>query len=80
MTDPVINLAIFIICWWMAFFVMLPIQVTAVDAADAAKGHDAGAPRQAMIKKKALWAAGLALVLWAIIFAVIWFDPLHVRG
>lgn len=79
MTDPVLNLAIFIICWWMAFFVMLPLRVSAVDQADAAKGHDAGAPRHPLILKKALWAAGLGAVLWAITFAVVWFDPFHVR-
>jgi predicted secreted protein len=79
MKDPVLNLAIYIIWWWLAFFVMLPLRVTAIGAADASKGHDAGAPRQALILKKALWAAGAALVLWAITFAVIRFDPFHIR-
>jgi predicted secreted protein len=79
MVDPAINVAIFIIWWWMAFFVMLPIGVRRVDPADAAQGHDAGAPAQPMIWKKAFWAACAGAVLWALTALMIWFDPFHIR-
>jgi predicted secreted protein len=79
MLDPILNLAIFIIWWWMAFFVMLPIGVRPVEAADAARGHDAGAPQAPRIWIKVLWAAGAGAVLWAITAAVIFYDPFHIR-
>lgn len=79
MLDPILNLAIFVIWSWMAFFVMLPIGVRSVEAADVAQGHDAGAPQTPRIWKKALWAACAGAVLWAITAAVIFLDPFHVR-
>ena len=79
MTDPLLNLSIFIIWWWMALFVVLPIGVKRIADADAAQGHDAGAPQAPNLAKKALWAAGIALILWAITFAIIAFDPFNIR-
>ena len=80
MLDPLLNLAIFIIWWWMAFFALLPIGVRRVEEGDVAQGHDAGAPQMPLLRKKAIWAAGVALILWALTAAFIWLDPFNVRG
>ena len=80
MLDPVLNLAIFIIWWWISFFVMLPIGVRSMDeAGEQAPGHDQGAPAAANLRQKALWALGAAVVLWGITALVIFFDPFNLR-
>jgi predicted secreted protein len=79
MLDPVLNIAIFIIWWWMALFAVLPIGVKPVTEGDIAEGHDAGAPQAPRLWQKALWAAGAAAVLWAITATIIFFDPFHIR-
>ena len=79
MLDPLLNLAIFIIWWWVALFAMLPVGVRRVEEGDVAQGHDSGAPQRPLIVKKALWAAGAALILWAVTAIFIAMDPFHVR-
>ncbi|MEJ0024340.1 MAG: DUF1467 family protein [Alphaproteobacteria bacterium] len=79
MLDPLINFAIFIIWWWMAFLALLPIGVKRVEEADVVQGHDAGAPQQSLVVKKGLWAIGIALILWALTAIFIWMDPFHIR-
>ncbi|MGE3303395.1 MAG: DUF1467 family protein [Hyphomonadaceae bacterium] len=81
MLDPLLNIAIFIIWWWVAFFIMLPIGVRSVaEAEPGAVGHDPGAPVRPDLKRKAVWAAILAALLWALTVAVIAWDPVRVRG
>ena len=79
MLDPLLNIAIFIIWWWMALLALLPVGVRRVEQGDVNLGHDAGAPQKPFMLKKALWAAGAAAVLWAVTAIVIWFDPFHIR-
>jgi predicted secreted protein len=71
--DWVLGLACYIILWWMAFFVMLPIGVRNLDEAGVeGRGHERGAPEKPDLKRKAVWAAGLAAILW-ILLVVTWY-------
>jgi predicted secreted protein len=71
--SPLVAAAIYFILWWLCFFVMLPVGVRNLDEAGVtdARGHDRGAPVAPNLRQKALWAAGLALVVWAILLAVL---------
>ncbi|MFO1018985.1 MAG: DUF1467 family protein [Hyphomonadaceae bacterium] len=64
--SPVLGVAIYVLLWWLSFFVMLPIGAQSLHEAgeDAAPGVERGAPRQHRLRSKALWAAGIAAVLW----------------
>ena len=66
--DLVGGIVVFIISWWMSFFCVLPIGVQSQYEEDGAvvEGTEEGAPKEPMLKKKALWATGGALVLTAI--------------
>lgn len=80
MLDPVLNIAIFIIWWWISFFVMLPIGVRSMSEEGVeTPGHDQGAPAAANLRKKALWALGAAAALWIITALLIYFDPFNLR-
>ncbi len=61
-----LGVAIYIILWWLSFFVMLPIGAKSLhEHGEAAEpGVERAAPKIHNLGKKALWAAGIAAVLW----------------
>jgi predicted secreted protein len=64
--SPLLGVAIYLILWWLAFFTVLPIGAQSHHEAgdDIVPGSEPGAPRVHKIRQKALWAAGIAAVLW----------------
>jgi predicted secreted protein len=70
--SPLLASALLFIIWWLCFFIMLPIGVRNLDEAGIdAEGHDQGAPESPNLGKKALWAGGLALVVWIVLLLVL---------
>jgi predicted secreted protein len=64
--NPVMSVAVYVILWWLAFFMMLPMGAQSLHEADeaAARGVERGAPRAHRLGLKALLAAVIAAVLW----------------
>ncbi len=80
-SNPVFALALYFICWWMALFCVLPIGVQGQhEGGQPARGHDEGAPKTPMLRKKILWASLLAVVFWAATLLFVAFDPLRIRS
>jgi predicted secreted protein len=79
---PVLGAAIYIILWWLAFFLMLPIGVRNHDEAgvETPAGVERAAPARPKLWWKALWAALLAGVLWLGVFLAVRADLFAVRG
>ena len=72
--DIVGAVVVLIITWWVCFFCVLPIGVQSQYEQDGevVEGTEEGAPKEPMLKKKALWASGGALVLTLIAhFAIV---------
>ncbi|MEO1189298.1 MAG: DUF1467 family protein [Pseudomonadota bacterium] len=63
--DPVGFVVVFIITWWLSFFCVLPIGVQSQYEQDGnvIDGTEEGAPKEPMLKKKALWATVGAVIL-----------------
>lgn len=61
-----LSVAIYVILWWLAFFVMLPLGARSPHEGDEATvpGVERGAPKVANLGKKALFAAAIAAALW----------------
>jgi predicted secreted protein len=59
-------LFIYLLIWWVMLFTVLPLGVER--NADANKGHDAGAPTRADMKRK----LALNTLISGVILAVIW--------
>lgn len=77
---PVLAIAIYIIWWWMALFIVLPIGVrNLAEAGVDAPAHEQGAPEKPMLGTKMLWATGLAAIFWALTMGFIAWDPMDVR-
>jgi predicted secreted protein len=82
-------LVLFAVCWFMVFFIILPLRLTTQgDAGEVAPGTPPGAPAAEIVKRKARITTGLALVVWALLSAIIlsgwitvddfdWFDRYH---
>lgn len=63
---------VFVLAWWLCFFAVLPIGVQGQwEDSSTVPGTEEGAPKQPMLKKKALWATGGAVILTGIAVLVI---------
>ena len=66
------SLMVISIFWWLAFFMMLPIGVRSqLEDGAVVPGTEPSAPTAPKLWKKALWALGLALSGWAVLFSLI---------
>lgn len=67
-----IAFGLYFICWWLVFFVMLPIGVvTHADTDTVEPGHADSAPVAPQLVRKALAATVLSAILFAIVYAII---------
>ena len=64
--NPVLGIVIYIVIWWLAFFVMLPMGAKSLHEAGEAveSGMERGAPKAPRLWRKALWAGAIAAVVW----------------
>lgn len=66
------SLMVISIFWWLAFFMMLPIGVRSqLEDGAVVPGTEPSAPTAPKLWKKALWALGVALAGWAVLFSLI---------
>ena len=65
-------LATYLILWWLALFIVLPIGVRGQAEEDSIEpGTEPGAPVMSQIGKKAIWATGMAAVFFVIVFLIV---------
>ncbi len=76
------SIAIYILLWWLAFFTMLPLGARSPHEADeqTVPGVDRGAPRMHNLRLKALLAAGIAALLWLLVYWAVTHDFFAVRA
>mgnify|MGYP001361795161 CR=1 FL=1 len=66
------GLVVFTISWWLCFFVALPIGVQGQWEDDSTvPGTEEAAPKNPMLKKKAMWATAGAVVITGIAAIVV---------
>ena len=65
--QPMSALVVFTIGWWVVFFAVLPIGVKGQwEDGSTVEGTEEAAPKEPMLKKKALWATIGAAVITGI--------------
>jgi len=66
---PLTYLAIYFICWWIAFFPVLSLgsRSHAEAGIDLKDGGDPGAPVVHNLKRKVITATWVAAILWVIV-------------
>lgn len=66
------GIVLYILVWWVMFFVILPIRVTGQhETGEVVEGSEPGAPANAQVGRKALYACAAAAVVWVILAALI---------
>jgi len=66
----IVLFSAYAVLWFLALFCMLPIGLGEVDP-------ETGAPLNPNFKRKAVWATGLAAVLWLVFYFAIGFGWLE---
>jgi predicted secreted protein len=77
-----LGVAIYVILWWLAFFTMLPMGAQSLHEADenAVHGVERGAPKSHSLGLKALWASGIAALVWLFVAWAISVDLVGMRS
>jgi predicted secreted protein len=71
----------YLIVWWLVLFCLLPIGVRSqLEEGDVAPGTEPGAPIQTGLLRKALWATGISVIVWGIMFVVVNYVLLAPKG
>ena len=77
-----LGIAIFVILWWLAFFVLLPMGAHSAheQGEKYVPGAEHGAPKVHNLRLKAAIATGIAAVLWLGVAWAVSLDLFHVYG
>lgn len=73
------GVVVYLLIWWTALFVVLPIGTRPVEDPDPAAGGWRGAPARPLLGRKLLGTTILATVLWFGVFALIESDLISFR-
>lgn len=66
------SIMTYLIVWWLVLFCLLPIGVRSqLEDGDVTPGSEPGAPVETGLWRKAVWATGISVVVWAIMFVVV---------
>ena len=68
---PITMFSIYVICWWVALFTVLPLGMNQQDQAPPTDGAQWGAPDKPNLQKKFITTTWVGAILWAVIMAVI---------
>ena len=68
---PITMFSIYVICWWVALFTILPLGMNQQEQAPPTDGAQWGAPDKPDLKKKFITTTWVGAILWAVIMAVI---------
>ena len=68
---PVTMLAIYIVCWWVVLFAILPLGMTQGAQERPTDGAQWGAPAQPNLKRKFITTSWVSLIVWAVVMVLI---------
>jgi predicted secreted protein len=73
-----VGVAMYVVIWWLAIFVVLPLGVKPAEKGDL--GHGAGAPANPRLWYKVGLTTVVAAVLWLIMYAIIRLGLVNLRS
>lgn len=71
---PITLAAIYIICWWVVLFVVLPLGMDQGARVRPVDGGDWGAPAAPNLKRKFITTTWVAALLWLLVVGLIHFN------
>jgi predicted secreted protein len=70
---------VYLLLWWLALFVVLPIGARPVEDADPEAGGWRGAPSRPLLLRRIVGTTVLASLLWLVAYALITTDLISFR-
>jgi predicted secreted protein len=67
----VTMLAIYIVCWWVVLFAVLPLGMSQQDQAPPTDGSQWGAPDKPDLKRKFITTTWASALLWLLVMILI---------
>lgn len=71
MVGPFTAVAIYLVCWWVVLFAVLPLGMNQGPRERQTDGGDWGAPANPNLKKKFITTTWISAIVWAVIMVVI---------
>ena len=68
---PVTMLAIYIVCWWVVLFAILPLGMSQGAQERPTDGAQWGAPVKPDLKRKFITTSWVSLIVWAVVMVLI---------
>lgn len=78
--DPVTSVGIYILCWWVVLFAVLPLGMNQGAQDRPTDGADWGAPSVPHLKRKFLTTTWVSAIVWGVVMAVILFRLIPLPG
>ena len=69
---PVTMLAIYIVCWWVVLFAILPLGMSQGAQERPTDGAQWGAPAQPNLKRKFITTTWVSILLWVFVMVLVY--------
>jgi predicted secreted protein len=78
--DPFTAFGIYVICWWVVLFTVLPLGMNQGAQERPEDGGDWGAPAKPNLKKKFVTTTWVSAIAWIVVMAVLVFGLIPLPG
>jgi predicted secreted protein len=69
---PFTTIAIYIVCWWVVLFIVLPLGMSQTGKERPTDGGDWGAPAEPNLKRKFITTTWVSAIAWLVVMTIIW--------
>jgi len=68
---PVTMFAVYVVCWWVVLFAVLPLGASAELHKPPTDGAQWGAPENPNLKRKFITTTWVSFILWGVVMLII---------
>ncbi|RZJ18572.1 MAG: DUF1467 family protein, partial [Brevundimonas sp.] len=68
---PLTMFAIYIVCWWVVLFAVLPLGMSKQTETPPTDGSQWGAPADPQLKKKFITTTWVSVIVWAFVILLV---------
>lgn len=68
---PLTMFAIYIVCWWVVLFTVLPLGMSKQTETPPTDGSQWGAPADPQLKKKFITTTWVSVIVWAFVMLLV---------
>ena len=69
---PITMTAVYIVCWWVVLFCVLPLGMSQDAAERPTDGGDWGAPANPNLKRKFITTTWVSAIVFVVVYGLVW--------